>query len=522
MKKEVTVVLVFLLLCIFLVSCGSETKQKGDIQTDKQEELKDEQDKNEKTPKEGGEIVIGIPQDLEDSMDPHIAVAAGTKEILFNLFEGLVKPDPEGNLIPAIASEVSLSDDAKVYKFSLRQGVKFHNGEIVTAEDVKYSLDRCADDTNGEPLIAAYNTISSIDIVDEQTITVTLKEPNTEFLSYMTTAIIPKGYDKQDTAPIGTGPFSFVSRSPQENIILQKFEDYWGEAAHLDKITLKIVPNSDTIVMDLKGGSLDLFARLTASQAAELTDDFNIEEGTMNLVQALYLNHDAEPFNNLKVRQALCYAINPQEIMDMIADGKGVEIGSSMFPAFGKYYVEELKDVYNQDIEKAKQLLTEAGYPDGFSMVITVPSNYQPHIDTAQILVEQLKQAGIAATINQIEWDSWLSDVYVGRNYETTVVGVDASSLTARALLERFYSEAGNNFINYKNEEYDKLYQDAIACTDDKKQAEIYKQIQRVLTEDAANVYIQDMAELVAVRKNIGGYTFYPLYVQDFSKLYLK
>lgn len=140
MKKEVTVVLVFLLLCIFLVSCGSETKQKGDIQTDKQEELKDEQDKNEKTPKEGGEIVIGIPQDLEDSMDPHIAVAAGTKEILFNLFEGLVKPDPEGNLIPAIASEVSLSDDAKVYKFSLGQGVKFHNGEIVTAEEDRKSV----------------------------------------------------------------------------------------------------------------------------------------------------------------------------------------------------------------------------------------------------------------------------------------------------------------------------------------------------------------------------------------------
>ena len=110
----------------------------------------------------------------------------------------------------------------------------------------------------------------------------------------------------------------------------------------------------------------------------------------MNLVQALYLNHAAAPFDNKLVRQAMCYAVDPQEVMMMIADGKGTEIGSSMFPAFGKYYVDDLKDMYTQDVNKAKELLTEAGYPDGFDMTITVPSNYQPHIDTAQVLVEQL------------------------------------------------------------------------------------------------------------------------------------
>ena len=120
--------------------------------------------------------------------------------------------------------------------------------------------------------------------------------------------------------------------------------------------------------------------------------------------------------------------------MDMIPM-KGAQIGSSMFPSFGKYYMEELNDLYATNIEKAKELLTEAGYPDGFSFTLTVPSNYQQHVDTAQVIAEQLKEIGVTANIQLIEWESWLSDVYSDRNYEATVVGVDASSLTAAALL---------------------------------------------------------------------------------------
>ena len=155
-------------------------------------------------------------------------------------------------------------------------------------------------------------------------------------------------------------------------------------------------------------------------------------------------------------------------------------------------------------------------------MTISVPSNYQPHIDTAQVLVEQLKEVGIDATIQLVEWNSWLSDVYTDRNYESTVVGVDASSMTARALLERFYSKADNNFVNFSSADYDALYEQAIVCTDDAKQTELYKDMERILSEDAANVYIQDMAEFVVLNEKYDGYTFYPLYVQDISKIYLK
>lgn len=471
-------------------------------------------------PVEGGSIRVGISQDL-DSLDPHKAVAAGTKEVLFNIYEGLVKPDKDGNLTEAVASSYEVSEDAKVYTFTLRDGVKFHNGNDVTAEDVKYSIDRCADTSNGEPLVSAYSIVESVNILDEKTVEIRLTEPNTEFLAYMTTAIIPKDYEELDTAPVGTGPFKFVSRSPQENVVLEKNTEYWGEQAHLDEVEFRIVSDADMVVTNLKGGSIDMYMRLTSTQAAELTEGFHIEEGTMNLVQALYLNNDVEPLNNEKVRQALCYAINPDEIMAMIADGKGVRIGTSMYPGLKKYFDDEYTNYYEQDYDKAKELLEEAGYPDGFDLEITVCSADQPHVDTAQVIVEQLKNIGVNATIKPVEWEVWLEETYAGRNFQSTVVGVDASNLSARAMLERFVSDADGNFINFSDEEYDATFQAAISETDEEKQVELYKELEGILTERAANVYIQDLANLVAISDKYDGYEFYPLYVQDMSTIYM-
>ena len=464
------------------------------------------------------EITIGIPQDI-DSMDPHIAKSAGTREVLFNVYEGLVKPDSEGNLQPAIASEYTVSEDGKVYTFTLRDGVKFHDGSEVTAEDVKYSIERNAGTDGSDPLISAFSNIASVEITDEKTVTLTLTDSDTEFLAYMTVAIIPAANADPEGNPIGTGPYKFVSRSPQENVVLTKFDEYWGEPAYIQDITLKVESNSDSVVMDLEGGSIDMYARVTSAQASQLSDQFEVYEGTMNLVQALYLNNEKEPFNNELVRQALCYAIDPQTIMDFVSDGKGKELGSSMYPSFAKYFDESLNDTYNQDVEKAKELLTEAGYPDGFDFTITVPSNYTQHVDTAQVLVEQFKEIGVNATIQEVEWNNWLDDVYTNRNFQSTVVGVDASTLTAYALLSRFKSDAHNNFINYNNAEYDQALEAAIAATDDAEKTAKYKECEKILSETAANVYIQDLPEFVVLNKKFTGYTFYPLYAQDFSKI---
>ena len=507
-KKLMAFLLLASLLCAALTGCGGSSTEKtpegGQTQTGSTDAV-------------ANEITVGIAQDLDDSLDPHLAVAAGTKEVMFNVFEGLMKPTSTGDLTPAVAESYTVSEDRLTYTFTLREGVKFHNGDEVTAEDVVYSISRCADTTDGTPLVEAFSVIQSVEAVDARTVAITIAEPSNEFISYMTTAILPADYDQQDTAPVGTGPFKFVSRAAQDNIVLERFDEYWGTPAYLDKVTFKIMENADSLVMSLQSGAIDLCSHLTSTQVAQLGGDFYVAEGTMNLVQALYLNNAEKPFDDVRVRQALCYAVDKQGIIDLAFDGYGSPIGSSKYPAFGKYFDESLTNYYTKDVEKAKSLLADAGYPNGFEMTITVPSNYQPHIDTAQVLVEQLKEIGVTAKIELVEWGTWVSDVYAGRQFQSTVVGVDASNMTARALLERFTSDYAKNFINYNNADYDALFQQALTTYDDAGQTAIYKAMEKNLTENAANVYIQDLADLVAVRQGLEGVTFYPIYVLDLS-----
>ena len=433
-----------------------------------------------------------------------------------------MKPNSDGEMIPAVAEKYTLSEDGTTYTFTLREGVKFHNGQTVTAEDVVYSINRCAAVPEGQekPLVAAFSAVKSVEALDEKTVAVTIAQRDLEFISYMTAAIIPADYENQDTAPVGTGPFKFVSRTPQQDFVMERFEDYWGTPAWLDKVTYKICENADALVMNLNGGSIDLCAHLTSAQASQLNQSFQVLEGTMNLVQAIYLNNQAKPFDNQLVRQALCYAIDRQGIMDMVADGHGTAVGSSIYPAFAKYFLPELVDKYPHDVAKAKELLAQAGYPDGFDMTISVPNNYQPHMDTAEVVAEQLRAVGVNVTIQPMEWGVWHEQVYKGRDFQATLVGLDASAMTARALLERFTSDHAKNFVNYNNPDYDALFTQAMNASDDTQQAEIYKQMETMLSDTAANLYIQDLADLVAMRQNLAGLEFYPIYVLDLSTVH--
>lgn len=469
--------------------------------------------------KANGEIVAAIAQDLEDSLDPHSSTSAGTREVLFNVYEGLVKTGPDGELIPAVADDYDISADGLTYTFHLRKGVKFHNGAAVTAEDVIYSLKRCADNSGDSALVSAFSAIRDIAAPDAETVTFRLEKPNLELIYFMTAAIVPQNSDTLATRPCGTGPFRYVSRSPQENIILERFDDYWGAKAQLKKVTYKIYENPTALMMALKGGTVDLCAHLTAAQTAELDDSFRILSDTMNLVQAVYLNNSAAPFNNEKVRQALAYAIDRQAIMDFVADGHGVAVGSSIYPKLTKYFLPELAGKYPYDPATAKKLLTEAGYDFNTTIKIAVVSSYQPHMDTAEVVVNQLNAIGVKAEVQPMDNATWLKEVYTGRNFQATITGLDAKNVTARAMLERFVSTNGKNFVNYNNPAYDELYARAQSCDDDAAQTKLYQEMETMLADTAANLYLQDLADLVAIRKDLTGLRFYPIYAQDLSTL---
>lgn len=508
MKKRVLAMTLVMALVISMISaCGKKAGGKKSGKSDRAA---------------SNSLVVGIAQDF-DSLDPDYMTAAGTKEVLFNVFEGLVKPNAEGEIVPAVASEVEKSEDGMTYTFTLREGVSFHNGDPVEMDDVIYSINRRRDGKDAAAQLPALEIIKDVKGKDGK-VTVTLTEPSNEFLAYIMNAyIIPADYSKQETAPVGTGPYKFVSRKVQDSLVLERFDDYWGEGGTIEKVTFKIQEKAEALVTGLQGGSLDLVAHLSSDQIAQLNkDDFTIEEGSMNLVQALYLNNAEKPFDDVRVRQALCYAIDKKTVIDMAFDGYGIPLGTSMFPSFARYYDDSLTDYYKQDIKKAKKLLKDAGYPKGFKMTITVPSNYTPHVNTATVLVELLKEIGVEASVEPVDWNTWLDQVYEHRKFQSTVTGLTSDNMTARKLLDRFGSKADNNFTNYSSKDYDKILKQAISETDDDKQVALYRQLEKNLTENAANVYLQDMADLVACRKGLGGLTFYPLYVLDISKLQWK
>ena len=473
--------------------------------------------------KNSGSITIGIAQDIDDSLDPHKMVAAGTKEIFFNVFEGLVKPDSNGNIVPAVAESVEVSEDKLCYTFKLRNGIKFHDGNAVTIEDLEYSINKFAGRDGGEPVSSAFLNVSEVNVISDDTIEIRLASADPAFLSYLASveaAIIPKSNATPDTVCIGTGPYKYVSRSPLQNVVFERFDEYWGEGGDIKNVTFKICTNADTIAMELEGGTIDMCIHLTKGQKMQLDkENFTIYEGTMNLVQALYLNHEFEPFNDLNVRQAMNYVCDAQEVMDYVSDGAGSKIGTSIYPSFGKYFDESLTSVYDVNVDKAKELMAKSAYPDGFDMTITVPSNYEQHVDTALVLKNQLALIGINASIEKVDWDTWINDVYLGRNYESTVIGVDAANLSANALLSRFTSEAGDNFTNYNNPAYDEAFNNAVNATDDETATKYFKECAEILNSDAANVYIQDLPDFVAINKKFEGYSFYPLYVLDLTKI---
>ena len=456
-------------------------------------------------------IIIGIPHDL-DSLDPHYSKSAGTREILFNIFEGLLKPASNGELFCAVASEYSVEDDGLKYVFTLRDGVKFHDGTDVTVEDVIFSLKRCVGSKGEEPLVPAFSYVENI-YEEGGKVVVTLNQKHPEILYAFTTAIIPEHAVKDNIflETIGTGPYKFEKRELQSYLDVKRNDDYYGEKPYLEDVRFKVIADGNMIANELKSGSVHMFCRIDDATAKEASSVCNILEGNMNIVQALYLNNMQEPLNNEKVRKALCYGIDRQKILDLLFSGKGHIIGSSMVPSFEK--------AYEYNVEKAKELLREAGYENGFELEITVPSNYPPHVDTAQVIVEQLKEIGVKGKIIPVDWATWLSETYNNRKFQSTVVGVDASVLSAESFLARFNSDSSKNFINFSDEEYDAKYNEAQEYEDLDEQAVIYQECEKILSDRAANVYLQDMVNLVALNKDYEGYEYYPLYIIDVAKI---
>ena len=348
------------------------------------------------------DLVIGIPLE-PPHLDPTAGAAAAIDEVLYaNVFEGLTRIGPKGEVLPDLAESWTISDDGKTYTFKLHTGVKFHDGTDFDANDVKFSLGRARADNSVNAQKGLFAAIDKVDVIDPATIKVTLKNPQGSFLYNMgwgdAVIVAPETADTNKEKPIGTGPFKFQSWAKGSSITLVKSDNYWGTPASLDKAEFRIVPDAAAYVPALLSGDIQAFPFFDADSVAQVKDDprFKVVIGSTEGETILSINNKKPPFDKLAVRQALASAIDRKAVIDAGSSGLGTPIGSHFSPADPGYI--DLTGVYPYDVAKAKEYLKEAGLPNGFKATLKLPPTPYAR-DGGQVIQSELKEIGVDVLI---------------------------------------------------------------------------------------------------------------------------
>jgi peptide/nickel transport system substrate-binding protein len=492
--------------------------------------------------KKGGTLIVGNEADMND-LDPVKATGTHANRTLRNVMETLVSLfNDAGELQPDLATKWEISGDGLTYTFHLRDA-KFHTGDPVTADDVNFTFARQLDPNNewykkmgpfpyGNtefPYLLADKTESP----DPKTVIFHLSQPDSTFLDNLTWAgngIIPAALVKQvlndfSQHPVGAGPFKFTSYEKGTSFILERFDDYWAGPAYLDKIIFKPVVEDASRLVQLQAGQLDLVPALPPDLAAKAKADSNLGliQKLGNHIWWVTLNTHEKPFQDKRVRQAMNYAIDKQAIVKSVLAGLA-EI-SPTFGYPGSPYFDSNIQPYPYDPDKAKSLLADAGYADGFSTVFLVPQSGSGMIAPTQIatvMQSQLAQVGVKAQIQVLEWTSYLSSYFAGLDKPQAGMGqmswMVPSSNPGMYVNELLIGNGGLDAGYYDNPDVNKLLLQARATTDENQRADIYKQAAKIVADDAPWIFMFYAYNLVASNKKVQNIVLNP----DYNNLHLE
>jgi len=475
----------------------------------------------ENTPKGTGEVKTGLTMGYTtepEGLDPHRTAAASTFTVTNNIYDTLVGVTSDWQIVPRLATDWKMSDNGMEITFNLRDDVKFHNGRQMNAEDVVFSFNRLKDAES--PRARDYENIKA-EAVGDYSVKFTTEKLDVELLknfAYPWAAVVPQeAVENLKTQPVGTGAFTLKEWIPQQHLTLQRNDNYYGNKAKLETIKLVILPDATSMMASFQTGNLDIIP-LNGDQVTIVdgNQDYKVISEPMNAVQIMSLNTNNKILSDERVRRAMAMAIKKDDVIAAAMFGYGDAIGSHLPPTSPDYY--DANSIIEYNPEKAKELLKEAGYENGFDIKMALPKNYQLHVDAGQVIADQLSKIGINVKIDIIEWGTWLSEVYGAKNFETTVVG-HTGRLDSYAFLSRYKSDS-NDYISLRTGEVDELLDRSRQELDEGKRKEIYKEIQIILANKLPAIYLETPRTMLALQKNVEGMGIFPLDFYDFKEVY--
>ncbi|MBM7573461.1 glutathione ABC transporter substrate-binding protein [Aquibacillus albus] len=511
--------LMVLFFALIIVGCSSDTEV-ADGQTDDQgdttEETTEEEGSNEEEEVKE-EMVIAVNENFI-TMDPHNTGDRNSNAVQSAMLEGLLTEE-DGKVVPLLAESFEVNDDATEFTFKLREDVTFHDGAPFNAEAVKINFDRIRNPDNSLRLYSrGFSGIVEIEVIDEFNIKVILESPNSSMLTKFVSAsmISPQVIEDGDVTknPVGTGPYKFTEWVQGDHLTIELFEDYWNEdSATVKKITYMPVPENGSRVAMLKTGEADFIFPVPTQNIEELENDESIvvENSQSTIANYISLNTMKEPFDDVRVRQALNYAIDIDAFINVVMGGLASPLDSNIPNTIRNY---QQQDLYSYDPEKAKELLNEAGYEDGFSAEIWGNTNSNT-VTGMQFIQQQLSEVGVDLEVMSMEEGTLSERIYGGHSPEEAEVQMwyvswssfqsDTDNAIRPILGGMSFPPSGGNSAYYANDEVDDWLVQAYETTDEAIQEELYSNVQSKVYEEAPWIFLASDQNIYGKRENVEG-----------------
>lgn len=475
------------------------------------------------------DIVIAIGAEPEN-LDPLKMMSAPAATVAEHMVENLIYLDVDGTLQPALATEWEPAEDGMSWFLTLREGVTFHDGTPFNAEAVKYNLDRFMGVGDfDQPAVFAFllGEVKEVEVIDEYVVQIHLNQPFAPIASHLSHSFIgmhsPASLEALDAddivdAPVGTGPFKFVSWDRGNQLVMERNEDYWGGAPTLNTVTFKFIPEGSSRVIMLETGEAHAIMAVPPTDIERLGANPDIDVVHQTSVRLIYIgfNLEREIFEDVRVRQALNHAINKDAIIEAIFRGVGQPSSAPIVPAiFGYHQV----GPYEYNPELAKELLAEAGYADGFDVRLYHPTGRYPQDATVTEAVQaMLAEVGVNATLTTYDWGTYLDTVIVPpeqAEHDMYMLGWGTVTLDADyGLYALFHSSQWppmNNVSYYADDRVDELLDKARVTPDIEVREELYREAIEILWEDAPWIFLHDEGQVNGVRANVHGLIHHPL-----------